>query len=597
MRRAHFLRGNKGCESPQNILIVDTETLPDIRADGSMTHHLSFGWFAYTRTRKLGDWTEPEWGRFETQDQFWDAVEFRLRPKIRLFIFAHNWSFDGPVLDLFRILPARGYQLTKAVIEGPPTILKWRKDNVTIEILDTLNWWRMSLAKIGEPFGLPKLRMPDRSSSREDWDTYCRRDVEVLLRTVRTWIDFLRTHDLGGFAPTIAGQALRAFRHRFLKHEILIDDNEAAINLARESYHGGRVECFRIGRVPGPVSVLDVTSMYPAVMRDQEYPTVLKLHCRNPTHRELSRWIDSFCLVARVRLSLKEPRYGVLAGGRLVHPIGRVSTVLTTPDLITALARGEVAGIDEVAIYEKAPIFRAFVDECYEYRRQALEAGNSTDAWLFKWLLNSLYGKFGQRNDDWQTVTSTPDLSPATWVGYDYETGETEKFRRLGGIVQRRIAAREAHDSHPAIAAHVTAYGRAMLWDLIVRAGRDAVVYCDTDSIYVRGSLRQDILDRVNPLALGRLKLEAVHPWMVIHGPKDYETPKGKTVKGVRARADWIGPDTVRQEQWSGLKGLLRDNQLHAPLTTIRTKVLRRRYTKGTVERDGRVLPPVLKDW
>lgn len=591
------MRENKGCDSPQNIIVVDTETNPVKRDDQTIEHRLSFGWFAYSRTRKTGDWTAPEWGRFVTAESFWDAVEHRTRKKTRLFIFAHNWSFDAPVLDMFRILPARGWKLCKAVIECPPVILKWRKGDETLEVLDTLNWWRMPLAAIGSSLGIAKLPMPDRSASSEEWDTYCKRDVDVLFRTVRGWIDFLRTNDLGGFAPTIAGQALRAFRHRFMRHEILIDDNAAAINLARESYHGGRVECFRIGKIKGPIHVLDVTSMYPAVMRDMEYPTKLRLHCRRVSAFEISKWIKDYCVVARVRLNLKEPRYGILAGNRLIHPVGRVRAVLTTADIGSALANGEIAGIDEVAIYEKAPIFRAFVDECYEYRRKALQEDNYTDAWLFKWLLNSLYGKFGQRNDDWQTVAETPDLSPSTWIGYDYETGETEKYRRLGGVIQRRIAAREAYDSHPAIAAHVTAYGRALLWNLICAAGREKVVYCDTDSIYIAGDMATGIQSQVDATSLGKLKLEAIHPWMIIHGPKDYETPKGKTIKGVKARAEWLRPDTVRQEQWSSLKGLLRDNQLNAPLTVTRTKTLHRDYTKGTVGADGRVSPPVLKDW
>jgi DNA polymerase family B len=597
VRRAHFLRANKGCDSPQNILIVDTETFPLRRDDGSMTHQLNFGWWCYSRTRLTGDWTEPEWGRFETPSAFWDAVEFRTRAKTRLYVFAHNVGFDGPVLHLFDELPKRGWSLAKAVIEGPPTILKWRKENATLEVLDTLNWWRMPLASIGSSLGIPKLPMPDSSASREQWDIYCRRDVEVLFRTVRGWIDFLRAHDLGGFAPTIAGQALRSYRHRFMRHEILIDDNVSAVDLARRSYFGGRVECFRIGRVKGPVHCLDVTSMYPAVMQSQDFPTVLRLHCRRPSRHEMTRWLDQYCVVASVRLLAKEPRYARVAGNRLTFPIGRVRAVLTTPDLVTAYSRGEVEGVDEVAIYDKAPIFRAFVDECYAFRRQALEAGNSTDAWLFKWLLNSLYGKFGQRNDDWTTIAQTEDLTPATWIGYDYETGDVEKYRRIGGIVQRRIAAREAHDSHPAIAAHVTAYGRAMLWDLVTRAGRNAVVYCDTDSIYVAGSLRKDIQDRIDPHTLGSLKHEATYPWLIIHGCKDYETPKGKVIKGVRSKAEWINESTVRQERWSSLKGLLLAGTLSAPSTGPIVKHLSREYTKGTVGRDGRVAPPVAEDW
>jgi len=232
-------------------------------------------------------------------------------------VFAHNWSFDACVLDTFDILLDRGWTLRQAIIESPPVILAWRRDRASIEMLDTLNFWRMGLAKIGESLGIPKLPMPAMSDSAKVWDIYCRRDVEILRQALHQWWGFLLAHDLGGFARTLAGQAIRAYRHRFMESPILIDDDANALKLGRESYHGGRVEAFRLGRVEGPVHSLDVNSMYPFVMRKHTYPAVLKRRCRRVTLSELRRWVERYSVVARVELETKRPRFAHLIDGRL----------------------------------------------------------------------------------------------------------------------------------------------------------------------------------------------------------------------------------------------------------------------------------------
>ncbi|HXK37161.1 MAG TPA: DNA polymerase, partial [Candidatus Paceibacterota bacterium] len=232
---------------------------------------------------------------------------------------------------MFRELPKRGWKLGHCVIESPPVILSWRKGTATIMVLDTLNWWRHSLAQIGESVGTPKLVMPKLKASGTVWDRYCRNDVDVIRVAMRRWWAFLHEFDLGGFAPTLASQAFRAWRHRFMSHPVLIDANPSALKLARSSYHGGRTEAFRLGKVQGRVHVLDVNSMYPFVMRDERYPTTLKLHARRPSLSELRRWLTRFCVVARCQIRTSVPRYAIVLDGRLVFPVGRFEATLTTP--------------------------------------------------------------------------------------------------------------------------------------------------------------------------------------------------------------------------------------------------------------------------
>lgn len=594
MRVCHYLKANKLTELPHSVAFVDTETTPKTAKRGAVTHHLKFGWAAYQRTIRDGEWAEPEWARFTARDAFWTWLEGRTRPRTRTYVFAHNWTFDAPVLGLFEELPKRGWKLQRAVIEGPPVILVYRRDSRTLAFLDTLNWWRVPLRELGASIGLPKLEMPAPGDSQELWDAYGKQDVEIIRRAVLAWIAFLKTHDLGGFATTLAGQSLRTFRHRFMTHEILIDDNPQALRLSRDAYHGGRCECSQLGKVRGPVYVVDVNSQYPSVMLSEDYPVKLVGWTQRVTLDDLRRWLRDRCVVARCIVRTDVPAYAHVHDGRLCFPVGTFRESLTTPELRYGLERGHIVGVEEAAVYTRGRIFEAFVREMYAHRLDAKARGDAVSTFLFKILLNSLYGKFGQQGGKWEMHSEAPDLSIRVWDEYDYDTGTLRAYRQFGGVIQTRLATGEARESFPAIAAHVTAYARHALWQLILRAGRPNLHYCDTDSLWLTKQGYERVAALVDPLQLGAIKREDVHDWAIFHGPKDYQVPGRRRTKGVRASARWLTSDTVTQERWTGIRGLLRSGTLDAPRTETTRKKLRREYRKGNVDSAGHVTPLVL---
>ena len=592
MRRfSHFLKGNLRSEQVHSACWVDTETQERPLSDGGVEHRLVFGWACYQRTRRGGAWLKPEWHRFTSRAGFWAWLESRLRPRTRTFVFAHNWAFDAPVLGVFTDLLARGWMMTGAIIDSPPVIIKLRRDTMTLTLLDTLNWWRVPLKSLGESLSLPKLEMPSRRAGRAAWDRYARRDVEIIHAALHAWWVFLARYDLGGFAPTLASQAFRAFRHRFLSHPILIDDHTEALDLARRSLHGGRVECFRIGRVRGPVYHLDVNSMYPYVMHEHQFPTVLRLCARRVTIKECQTWLETMCVTADCSLRTEEPCYPSWIDNRLCFPVGCFRAVLSTPELRHAIAHGHLVAIHQAAVYERAPIFHRFIAEVYALRQEAAARGDEVNRYLLKILMNSLYGKFAQRGTTWETVGEAEDDDARVWTEIDADTGEITHFRQFAGQQQRRSRATEAFDSHPAIAAHVTAEARMHLWTLATRAGFANVYYCDTDSLMLNKDGARRLEPWIDPSRLGYLKLEARYPRLTLYGPKDYIAGSHRVVKGVRLTAQWIDDNTVVQERWSRLIGMIRSGRLDAPTTHQQQKVLQRTYQKGTVLPSGQVLP------
>lgn len=576
---------------PWECVWYDTETVPEPRGFDAIKHVLSFGWAAYRRRLDMDTWSQPTWIRFSTASEFWDWVESLLHGKARLYLFAHNAGFDLPVLNAFKLLPARGWQLKKAVIDCPPVILRWRRDKQTLLFLDTLNIWRMSLRELGKKVALDKLTMPAPDASREEWDTYGKRDTEIIMAACLGWFDFLTRHKLGSFAPTAASQAMRAFRHRFMDSKILIDDDPYALALSRQAYMGGRVECHRLGIVRGPIYRLDVNSMYPYVMRDNYFPVRLVSCTGRADVEDLRRWLLEWCVVADVELFTPEPAYPVIHGGKLLFPINRLRTTLTSPELAYALERGHVAHVYAVACYERAVLFKGYVEEFWRIRSAARERGDKVEEEMAKKLPNSFYGKWGQRGRVYEDAGEWPSDEALAWSELDCETGIVYKHRALGGLHQMFREDAESRESFPAIAAHVTAYARAYLWQITRGTRAGELLYEDTDGFALLESGYEALKGEIDPGRLGALKLESVEPWGVYRGPKDYEYPDFRKLKGVRAKAHWIDERTVVQEQWSTLKGLLRDGDLSGPITQLRSKTLARHYAKGLVTPSGRVLP------
>ena len=619
MRPPHFIKPNHRTALPSSCIWVDTETQAVPQPDGSEHHVLSFGWAVHRRRIKGLRWSPPEWFRFDTRQEFWDWALAKTSKGKRTYIFAHNWGFDAPVLGAFSVLPARGWQPYKAILDGPPVWIPFRlpepvphvwtrvvdrmkkkrrpKVQRSLVLMDTLNIWRMPLERVGSSIGLPKLKMPSPDASQTVWDLYGLRDVEIIERAVLEWCRFLVEHDLGNFSMTLAAQAFAAYRHRFMPVKIFCDSKPKALELAREALHGGRTECFRLGEHTGPLYLVDVNSLYPAMMARFPYPTKLRGVYKHLTIDKLVDLEQDNSLCCRCEIETDEPVYGVVHDTRLVFPTGKLVTTLCTPELVYAIAKGHLKRPLATAVYTQDLIFREYVEYFWKMRQDAERSENDVLAEQCKLMLNSLYGKFGQRGRHWEDAGEAEDDVALTWRQVNADTGEQKRYRKFAGLLQELTDTGESFNSHPSIAAHVTAYGRMHMWCLIQRAGIHNVYYMDTDSLLLNAVGFEKLEDEISYNKLGRLKLERAVDRAELRGVKDYTLDDVTKVKGVRKDAIWEARDKVRQTQFTGLKGLLASGQVDAPVVRQITKHLSRDYKKGFVQQDGTVLPLNLTQW
>ena len=612
-RRVHNIPGNKSNESPQSCVWVDTETIATPIGNETERHTLDFGMACHRRRTVNGVWSQPDWITFSTRAEFWDWLESKTRSKTRLTVFAHNGAFDLPVLDAFNSLPERGWKISKAIVDAPPIDISWRQDNKTVRFIDTLNIWRMPLAVLGQSVGLRKLRMPKPGEHPARHLAYCRRDVKVIMRACLRWFDFLIDNDLGGFRSTLAAQAFGSYRHRFMPYPITIHNNEQVLELERNSYVGGRTECFKLGKHEGEFYYIDVNSMYPSVMRGNKYPHRLAGYYDSVTDKQLTTWRDRFSLICDVDIVTDIPDYPLSYGGKLVFPIGEFRVSLAGPEFWRAYDAGHVKHIHAASVYHQAEIFTEFVDYFYSKRLMAKRAGDEVSSYSFKILSNSLYGKFGQRgrrfekigecNTNVVNIERLVDLDEAS-LRRRLQGSAFYRIRQLadqiipystrrsfGGIVQEWIAEGESFNSFPAISSYVTSYARLILADAINLAGRSNCYYCDTDSLVVNRQGWEALSHLVDQDQLGAWGLDTVLSSIVLHGPKDYVFDGIVKIKGVKASATWLSADTVSQDMFLGFRSLIRADSLDAPLVKRIVKKQRRVYTKGIPGADNNVLP------
>jgi len=215
---------------------------------------------------------------------------------------------------------------------------------------------------------------------------------------------------------------------------------------------------------------------------------------------------------------------------------------------------------------------------------------------LTKLFLNSLYGKFGEKNERWIVIEGEGDDFRAERI-YDFEGKRWIYHLEVQGKIYEKLSdCDEGFNSFPAIASHVTAYARMYLWHLIKTAGLENVYYVDTDSLIVNEVGYNNLRGYLDEEELGKLKLEGVSEYLRIGGAKDYtfgENVKVKGVKDVQPFLDLIEsnmPIELVQERFLRLRGLANKGVADGVIVEKYTKRLKRNYDKGVVL-DGKVMP------
>lgn len=580
---------------PRRILVFDTEAFRGEIKDGMEVQTYRLGVMRFVELSKNLDIIQDETEYLYDSKALSAVIEQYTRKDKALYVYAHNIKYDLQLSGILTTFLEAGWKIKTFVMDDPPTFIRINKNRSSIIFVDTFNYWQVSVESMGKQLGINKLVMPDESASMDEWKEYCKRDVDVLMNYLISFMLFLRDNDLCGLGLTLASQAFRSYRHKFMQHLIQLHSDENATKLERMAYSGGRVEAYYIGVLPEQdYYKLDINSMYPYVMKEKLYPYELVSYSENVSLSRFESLLDQYYCIATVSLNTPENAFPFKGKNKLTFPIGEYETTLHDIELRYALERGYIISVKALAIYNYTDIFSDYVNFFYEQKISAETRGDQVSRQQAKILMNSLYGKFGQRNNNSYIVANASGVKYGRITGYSERLKCNVTVNCLGDDMEVSYKEGEAPYSFPAIAGAVTAYARMYLYRLMQEAKAENVYYCDTDSLIVNASGNQAISHLIDNTTLGLLKIEGQSQRLIILGAKDYTFGDDVKHKGIPKKAKQLDVNKWEYQQFRGAKSWLTDGMSANVEVYTRVKERKSKYDKGIINADNTVSPLIL---
>ena len=502
---------------------------------------------------------------FKTKEEFLSKLLKHIKKNENAWILAYNMSFDFRILYQEQIYN-QYLELEKWIVDSMRFYIKFKRRNGKGKLIfsDVMHYvgGRISLEKLAKKLGLESkldiLKRYGYDVSRipeKELKEYVKRDVEIIRKYILLFIKFLWENKLGSWKMTLAGISFTIFRHLFMKKRPCRVKNEKYLEWIRKAYFGGRTEVFDL-RMHYNVYYLDFNSLYPFVMKKYKFPIRLKWFFEAENLRDMKRLIKVWKMYRKRYLYIMEglfyiPEslpYGILpvrVKNKVIFPVGYIYGVYASPEVEFLISKGgKVVYIRKIAFYQSDFLFRDFVDYFYKMKVEAKKQKDLVTYWNSKIIMNSLYGKFGQRQTIFKFAGYTrlhdgvhhiyledKEIVESVVIGKKVYIKDYEGFSKL---------------SIPEIAIFVTSYARTELNKVLFRV---KCIYCDTDSLVIPESELPKIKDLVNENELGKLKIEHKCRVFKANNPKDYwfiaNGKKKEKLKGLGKNAKLIDNNTL----------------------------------------------------
>ena len=337
---------------------------------------------------------------------------------------------------------------------------QWKR----VQFRDTVRHVPASVKELGELIGLPKLE-------RDTSEAYCLRDATITFRTAGMVREFYTDRFDVQPKSTLAASAYAVWKERFWKRDVVRPPGEIR-EAAQAAYFGGRTEPFAIGKFR-KIQAIDACSMFPWAMTAAPLPLPWGNFRRvRPKEEVKPNGLYRVGVTAPVGVVLPVLPYRSEVG--LSFPVGDWRGWYVGEELLYAISLGykiEVrAGFE---FLDSSEPFGDYVATMFEGKNKS----RGTMRHFYKLLLNSLYGKFGQKGanvravpvEEFARLKKAP-INFSVWNGVAFWTQEGSP-PPWGNFVWP---------------AWITARARVKLAQEIVaiKSKGGVPLYCDTDSVY-----------------------------------------------------------------------------------------------------------------
>jgi DNA polymerase elongation subunit (family B) len=418
---------------------------------------------------------------------FEEFCKFISSQKNATFVAHYGANFD--FLFLLEYLLQDGYDIRYAVSGSNGIAMFCTKEKSVLRFIDSFRLASVSLHKFSESFSrdLTKLTiecLPSelKNKDRELYYEYLRRDVLSLEKSYLGFMSQFSQYKLGKHAPlTAASLSMKVFKNHLT--DPILTSTRKTRDHEFKSYFGG--VCWLNKPMRCQVNVYDINSMYPYIMQIGEYPTSYVGHWSTRfTDEHEGLW---YCTIEKPYSGLP---FTFDCETRQLASAGRF--ILDRETILYLQSKGVEIEISLGYVYLRTARIFHYYDDLYRERLLAQESGDTGKAYALKIIMNSLYGKFGQKNVS-KVIRSYSQELELKLLADSVPFNTDSRFVLFNEY-------REVKTSFPAIASLVTLRSR-----LLLRKYSDLVdlIYCDTDSLHVP-------IDQTLPVSteLGGLKLE-----------------------------------------------------------------------------------------
>lgn len=497
---------------------LDTETYEE--KDGELSPILD------TRKFKVGELLRED-GRSWTFEDAEEMYQFILQTGKenavkgrRTNIYGHNTEYDW-------------YAIAKShLLDNPDPVIMYHpfyaKLPNKISILDTMAFYRCSLAEAAKSVNLKKMEMPKNPKTIKEIKPYLHNDCVITLELMKA---LKRGLEQLGFRPRRMITAGQLAMTNFLTYLVTTKqtkglmhyNKETKINeiikspnakLTRRAFKGGNNTAYQLGYFPA-TTLIDMNAMYPYSMSTMQLPNLkTERLIEQPSTQALTRIMEMYTGTARCTVTAPDIAFGLLSinyEGMQYQPTNRKLTAdWTLPELQLAIQEGYIIEECEyVIIYEKLldNPFKQYYQNLYELRKSS----NTEQALAIKLIMNNLYGKFAQNRTNKERISCHRSEAPQKRAeGYEVIAAINETY-----VMQRTSGEYSPTYTNPIISALTTATARIKLWQTMMKIPYDMVLYCDTDSILFKGNT-QTIQQLDYGKDMGQWKVQATGPARIV---------------------------------------------------------------------------------
>ncbi len=356
----------------------------------------------------------------------------------------------------------------------------------------------------------------------ESLKKYCLNDTYVLREAFNLYIQLMskkfQINLLNNL--TLSSLSLKIFRLHYYdyKNSPIANLNNNFDLFIRKAFKGGVVEVYRPCLING--YHYDVNSLYPYVMSNNDMPI------KSPKFIEINSNFNINNFFGFLEVEVESPKELYIPFlvhtdklGRLISPLGKWKDVYFSEEIKYAIKLGYKFNYIKAVKFEKNKIFSNFVTNLYNERLQQVNTPLSN---IIKLLLNSLYGRLGMKNENFNSEITNNNLEVLnnnffskqiksinylnnkvicnfkkildyTFIIKSY-LSNISFSKDINQLLNQKFMSYKLQNTAVQISAAVTAYGRIEMYKY--KSLKDInIYYTDTDSIYTDKCLSENLID------------------------------------------------------------------------------------------------------